>query len=381
MITLEEIFKRQESISSAFDQCDNYKDFFVNYDGLHNLEQDIAFTLKGRYECKLGCQICLLNDVWLDDVPIKDITIEHEERLLDLFSYFSSVACVDDLRDIKNNHPKLFEFYKRHANKMEFHTSDNGFFSQYDILMNDLRFKEIGQISFSDHLLGKSSGSIVDDIINRLSNLNARSPISRINFVITEKIPEQNENVMKLCDWLANIDQTLAIYFHNDVRTEEDLFATLREELGYSQPSCYHIEHSTNPPTNCSILSETVHLRYDNFFPDLYTSMDESCPPFDKLNEDFDINAFFVSVLKEKKRMYNSFREKMAKKTKLYEYFSYVADNLVINENFTYIPALVLNPISVMYQQLAASAYTNSFAGLMKRNELEVIPIIGWKDV
>ena len=352
----------------------------MNYDGLHNLENDIAFTLKGRYECKLGCQICLLNGSWLESVPTKDIAFAHEQRLLEMFSYFSSIACLDDLRDLKNHQPNLFNFYIRHASKMEFHTSDNGFFSQYDILMNDLRFGSIGQISFSDHLLDKSDGTIVDDIINRLSKLNARSPISRINFVITEKIPEQNKNIMKLCDWLSSVDQSTAIYFHNDVGSNVDFFASLREEMGYSQPSCYHTEHSTSPPTNCSILSETVHLRYNNFFPDLYTSMDESVKPFHKLNRNFDINAFFVSVLKEKKRMYNSFRTKMANKTKLYEYFSYVADNLVINENFTYIPALVLNPISVMYQQLAASTYTNSFAGLIRKGELEVIPIIGWKE-
>jgi hypothetical protein len=380
MTNLSDIFSRQapDSIRDKFEQTTSFKDFFINHDGLHNLESDLVFTIKQRYTCNLKCQMCFLHDEWLSNEQMKQFVPEtiNQDIILNVFDYFDKVASIDDLRDLKTNHKDLFDFYKQYAHTMEYHTSDNGFFSQFDILTKDLKFKEIGQISFSDYLLEKKDGKIVDDIIEKLSRINDISPISRINFVITNGNPENNPHIMKLCDWLTKIDHTTNIYFHNDIRHEVDFFNTIRQD-GYSQPSCYHIEHSTTPPTKCNVFSETCHLRYDHFFPDLYTSMDENHYPFYEIKQSFNPEMFLVALLKEKLKVYQRNVNIMTTKNKLYDYFYFIINNLKVNHNFTFIPILLLDPKSKFYHKLIEYGFKNSYGGLLMGEK--IIPILEWR--
>lgn len=380
------IFARQlqDSVQDHFNNEPSFRKFFIEQDGLHNLEEDIVFTILGRYTCGSNCQVCFLKGHWLTDeqmaphIPAR-VSPEWEAKALDIFSRFHTVACIDDLRGLKRDTPHLFDFYRAHAPKMEFHTSDNGFFSQFNILMEDVQFRNIGQLSFSDHILDKKGGLIVHDIIEKMCLLNDRSPISRLNFVITKGKPEDNPNVVKLAEWATKVDQTLAIYFHNDIRNEVDFFADLREEMGYRQPSCYYIETTTTPVTKCNVYSETVHLRYEDFFPDLYTSMEENASPFHSCKDGFSPEDFMVALLREKVRVYARNSRIMTQHNRLWDYFTEVANNLVINDDFTFIPAAILKPQSAFYKSLIGP-YVNTYAGLIRAGAQKVIPIVEWKN-
>jgi len=376
---LEEIFARQVeySVQDKFDSESNHKRFFFEHDGLHNLEHEIVFSILGRYHCGAGCQVCFLNGHWLsqDQIPVaKTLDEAYEERALDVFGYFDSIATVDDLRYLKTTHPHLFDFYRRWSSQMEFHTTDNGLFTHYDILMNDVHFKNIGQISFSDHLLAKKDGRIVDEIIEKLCKLNDRSPISRINFVITKPNPENDPNVMRLVEWASKIDHTLSIYFHNDIRYDVDFFTHFRKE-GYVSPSAYYIETSTSPVTKCGIYSETVHLRYQDFYPDLYGSMNPDIRPYYSMNNGFDPGSLVTKLLAEKLRMYKTYYTIMSDHNKLWDYFHYTSKCIEINQDFTFIPSVMLNPKSKFYQRLVSNGYTNTHAGLLRKGASVVRPV------
>lgn len=379
MTILREIFKRQHvnSMQLAFEKTTDFKSFFYAHDGLHNLEEDLVYTLLGRYDCGSGCQTCFLKGHWLRPeqlLPhIHTPTTAYQDMVTDIFGRFQTIACIDDMHTMKTR-PDLYEFYRNHAPRMEFHTSDNGFFKQYDLLINDLKFNAIGQISFSDHLLSSKGGKIVDDIIPMLRELNDRSPIARLNFVITRGNPVDNPHIMKICEWALGVDQTLAIYFHNDIRHDVDYFAELREQ-GYKQPSCYHIETTTNPVTKCNVYTETVHLRYDNFFPDLYTSMEENSYPFYTCQGAFNPDTLMVELLREKIRMYARNCSIMTVRNKLYDYFNFASTRLRVRDDFTFIPSLMLKPESKFYQRLVGNGYTNTYAGLIRTGCAEVIPI------
>ena len=388
MRELERTFENQggDSLSRKFWSSKDHKKFFVENDALHNLEEDLVYTVLGRYTCKSGCKVCFLNGHWLRDEDLSsyipgpdEITDAYKKELRELFSYYHRVACVDDLVFLKRFHPHLYDFYREMAPLMEFHTTDNSFFSHYKILMEEVHFKDIGQISFSDELLSKKNGTIVDDIIEKLSLLNDRSPITRVNFIITQKKPKDNPHVMKLCKWLTEIDETLAIYFHSDVRVEEDLVGEMRES-GYSEPSCYHIEHSTNPPTKCDLVTETVHLRFKDFFVDLSSSMNLNERPFYTMEKGFNVDQFLLSVLKEKVRIYNRNHSIMSKNNSLKDYFGDISKELAIHEDFNFIPSVVLSPMSHMYKKLSEKEFTNTYAGLVKKGTKSVKPIFTFGD-
>lgn len=379
---LRDFFRKQlpDSVRDAFDNASSHKGFFVQHDALHNLEHDIVFTVLRRYTCGSNCQTCFLKGHWIPEQEMAPfipslLTEDDRANIVDIISRFSSVCCIDDLRGLKTNHPHLFDFYRGFAPMMEFHTSDNGFFTQYPILMNDVQFQRIGQLSFSDYILDKKDGRIVDDIIKMLCELNDRSPIARLNFVITKGNPENNRNVMKLADWATKVDDSLAIYFHNDIRQDVDFFSHLRE-MGYRQPSAYYIEHSTNPPTKCNVFTETVHLRNNEFFPDLYTSMDLGDQPFYVAHPAFDVGEFMIALLNEKLTVYRRNRDIMSEHNRLWEYFSWVVDHVRINRDFTFIPAAMLDPGSQFYRCMVRDGWTNTYAGLIRTGAQKVIPIV-----
>lgn len=365
------------SLHGSFDTTNSWKQFFFSHDGFRNVENDLTFTLIRRYHCEAGCQICFLNGYWMNENQLAPFIPEQvdEELLCEIFSCFHRVGVVDDLRFLKNKHPHLFEFYKKYSDKLEFHTSDNGLFTQADIL-KDLKFNRISTVSLSDNLLDKKEGRMVDDVIKILSELNDVSPVEKINFVISKGKPENNPNVMRLLNWLVKVDDTTGIYFHSDITQPVDYLekSTISETYGYTHPSCYHVETSTNPPTVCTLLTETVHLRGDEFYPDLYTSMPVNALPFYKAIT-WAADQFLLGLLKEKVRMYTRNKNIMRVHNRYYEYFDWVADNIKTNDNFTFIPSSMLNPLSKIYEHLLNKGWRNTYAGLLRPGATQVIPI------
>ena len=181
---------------------------FFNHDALWNIQDDVVFSIFDKYMCKVGCQICYLNGYWMKDKNFKQfsnvvLTEQYEETVLDLFKYFERPNAIDDVRLLHDSYPELFEFYKRHSSIMEHNITDNGFFNQHKILTEELQFKKIAYLSFSDNILDRNDGQIVDRIIPMLERLNDRSPVHKINFILSKGLATENKNTMKLFEWVV----------------------------------------------------------------------------------------------------------------------------------------------------------------------------------
>jgi hypothetical protein len=297
---------------------------------------------------------------------------DYETEVLNLFKRFSSVAVIDDLRTIKRK-PNLFRFYTKYSERFEYHTTDNGFLAEFATLMHDVKFGYIGQISFSDSFLRVVNKPILVDMIRKL---HLRSPILRVNFVITEQDPTENRDIDEIVTGI--MDLGCAVYFHNDIRQDVNFFENLREN-GYRQPSCYYIEHSTTPPTKCNVLTETVHLRGTCFYPDLYTSMKENETPFYNFDK-FEPEQFMMKLLQQKVDIYRRNAQVMTTESRLKNYFEFVSNQLVIHDDFTFIPAVLLSPRSKFYQSLVDSnQYHTTYAGLLRKGADDLIPMVSWR--
>lgn len=390
MTALRSTFERQREVSlrEKFDRAEDARRFFFEHDALHNLEEDLVFSILGRYHCASGCKVCFLDKEWLDETTLRpfipsaeEVGPAYERAVLSVFDHFSQVACIDDLKFLKR-HPHLFDFYRRNAERMDFYTTDNGFYANYPILMDELRFAGVGQLSFSDVFLSARDGKNAVDVVEKLGRLHARSPVQRVNFIVTRENPERNPHVRLVADWIAANAPRVSVYFHNDVRAGQDFCANLRGE-GYREPSCYQMIDDGGTIVNCSVLTETLHLRYRSFFPDLYESMKPAARPLHELGDEFRAEALLPAVLAAKAELYGRHARLMearaattpALDTRLRTYFQDVGAGLRIHQNYNFIPIVMLSPKSKMYRELSERGFTNTHAGLIREGARQVVPI------
>lgn len=385
-----ERFQHQNSFGPhhAFDNCGNdWKGYFFTQDALHNTQDDVVFSILDRYKCELGCKTCYLNGYWMNEkefapwVP-KTLDERTEETFLKVFDHFYRVGSIDDLRLIQTKYPHLFEFFKRNAPRMEHNITDNGLFAQYEILMNECHFGYTAYLSFSDFLLDKGDGEMVDRIIPKLERLHDRSPIRKINFIMSRGLATQNPNVMRLFDWVVG-HTNIETFFHTDLCKPQDNVADLKTMYGYDLPSIYYQENAYDPPVVCQILTETIHMRGRSFFTTLTgstiapTGDRRIADPFYTIDE-WDAGKFLAGLVKGKIATYDYYQEVMTQKrdNRYWEYFRWCRDHLVVNDDFTFIPATMLRPWTAMHKRLEANGWTNTYAGLIRTGAQKVIPLV-----
>lgn len=379
-----EQFKHQNDFGPhhEFDICEtNWKNYFFSHDALWNIQDDVVFSIFDKYMCKVGCQICYLNGYWMEDknfskfVPV-NITEQYEETLLDLFKYFDRPNAIDDVRLLHDHYPKLFEFYKRNASIMEHNITDNGFFNQHKILTEELQFKKIAYLSFSDIILDKNDGEIIDKIIPMLQRLNDRSPIHKINFIASKGYVTENKNIMRLFDWVTT-HMDCDTYFHTDLLQDEDWVADVKTFYNYDLPSIYYQENDLDPPVICQILTETTQLRHNKFYSTLTGSTIEDADYFYEFNDKFEVDKFLAGVIKGKLSSYKLYRNSIQKRenNRFFQYFDWCVENVIVNDNYTFIPTTMMPVMSPMYQRLMKEDFVDTPLGLLKKGATTVIPI------
>lgn len=390
MTMIHEAFERQRqySLREKFERSQTPRQFFFEHDALHNLEEDLVFSILGRYHCGSKCKVCFLDETWLSPEALKpfipaeaDVGPDWEALVLSVFDHFSQIACIDDLKLIQQ-HSHLFAFYRKHSERMDFYTTDNGLFSNFSILMEELRFRGLGQLSLSDAFLSARSGKNAVEVVNRLEQLHKRSPLRRLNFIVTQEMPEKNPWIRLLVDWAEKNAPECSIYFHNDIRAKADFCGNFRGE-GYQEPSCYHIVETDQSFVNCSILTETLHLRHRSFFPDLYESMKPGSIPFYEIGNSFEPEKLLPAVLESKATLYRRHAQLMEASIegatdlsrRLQGYFQDVGGGLRVHKDYNFIPIVMLSPKSRIYQALTSSGFVNTHAGLIRPNSKNVVPI------
>ncbi len=355
-----------------FEDCKNYKEFFILHDSLANLESELVFSVFERYVCKAGCKVCYVKDNWIPDEEFKqfipsDIPPETEHKIIEFFNYFQFISTVDDLYNLKKNHPKLYEFYVRHSHLMALTSmTDMAFIQQYDIILNELNFKSIYEISFSDEFLNKKDGTFVNIIIDKLNHVLHKYTIQKIKIILCGHV-EDNPAVSLLIDWAKS--NNIFVDLHDDITQEQNVRFDLdradhQETNHFSEDNHVYLIHC-----------ESIFLQFTSLFLTMADIISPADTSFYNINQE-NIPLFIHNMIETKIQSYAQECQRMKQTdNKYFEYYKYVSTHIHTNLNYNFIPRFVLKPYSKLYQQLATEGFNNTPAGLLLTGVTVPVPL------
>lgn len=346
-----------QSFTPSVEHSTNFKEYFIKHDALKNISSELVVSLLRKYKCNAGCKMCYLKDTWLpDDVYDNNyapaqLSEDVEQQILRLFDSFSIVTTMDDLHLLKSKYPDLYQFYVRHGQRMSSTAmSDVAYIQQLPLLMTEVHFKNIYEVSFSDVFLNKKNGTLVDDIIIGLQMLHQRSPVKKIKIILLMDDGESTSPVGQLVDWAHS--ENIAVGVHDDITQNRNNTVSLTyadyQELNFFSQDSIPLQ----------VLSEVVHLQYTDLYMTMVDGTTNQAPPFYNIMTDGldDMSMFIAKMLRAKLDSYNRNASIITNRcdNKLYDYFSYVSQSVIVNEPFNFIPKLALSPWTEMYKTIVA---------------------------
>ncbi len=372
-----------------FEQSSNFKEFFLKDDALCNIESELVFSIFERYTCKADCKMCYVMDEWVEDEVFKNkfvpphIPAEVEARILQTFEYFDVISTMDDLYYIKNTYPHLYEFYKRNSHLMSSTAmTDMAFIQQHKLIMEEMNFQMIYEISFSDRFLNSSKGKMVDKVLERLVTMHEKCPIQKLKFIMCdaqEDSAEEDSAVQKIMSW--GREQEIFIDVHDDITQGQNK----RYELKDAHQETNHLQDADDSYVY-QILSEVTYLQYTSMFLTISQTIGEnSVPFFDVMSGDnFDSNTFLVKMLHAKMDTYVYYLKKIktsceritGNRNKYFDYFTYVSENVIVNSDFSFIPRFMLKPFAMFYERLTEDGFVDTPYGLIREGVGAPVPII-----
>jgi hypothetical protein len=335
-----------------------HKESFINQDGLRSLCYNLDFSILRKYRCFANCKSCYIKDSWITKdqlsafVPKTKPLGRQLEKLLDVFRFFQIVSIIDDLRFIKDEHPEFFDFYKSHANYFHLGSmNDNAVLRHHLILKNDFHPLAVNEICLSDEFLSRIKGA---ELFGILEDIHHNSPIKKIKITSTGGVAS-SYFVKELKNW--SIRQ--AIPTVEDKIYKEDIEAWTPKEN-----------------------SQVMFLMNDIFYPSLKSAIKLNSEKPLSILEDFDPRGFLYQVLSNKLHQYQAFAAGHASEPS--GYYSYIADNLIVNENYNFLPKLVLGSFTNYYRSildkgLATETKYGLLFGNMGAND-KVIPLFEFKN-
>jgi hypothetical protein len=374
-----------------FEQSTNFKEFFLKDDALCNIESELVFSIFHRYTCKADCKMCYVMDEWVDDEVFADkfvpasIPPEVEQRLLDTFEYFDVVSTMDDLFYLKKTYPHLYEFYVRNSHLMSSTAmTDMAFIQQHKLIMEEMNFQMIYEISFSDRFLNSSGGKMVDKVLERLITMHEKCPIQKLKFIMCdaqEDSAEEDSAVQKIMSW--GRENEIFIDVHDDITQGQNK----RYELKDAHQETNHLQDADDSYVY-QILSEVTYLQYTSMFLTISQTIGENSVPFfdimSGIENTFDADTFLLKMLKSKLDTYVYYLKKIktsceritGNRNKYFDYFTYVSENVIINKDFNFIPRFMLKPFAVFYEKLASEGYADTPYGLIRRGSEKPVGLI-----
>lgn len=357
----------------------NFKEFFLKYDAIQNITSELVVSLQRKYKCNAGCDMCYLKDTWLSDEAIAQqyatpiLTSEVEASILSLFSSFSVITTIDDLHSFKQYRPDLYDFYLRNAHLMSSTAmSDVAFIQQYPLLMDEIKFNSIYEISFSDAFLQKNSGKLVGKLVTKLDALNKRSPITKLKIIMTLDTDEATAEIKQLTDWANGVDIPTVV--HDDI-TKNRLNATVDILSATVQDNTF-FPYDHLP---MQVLSEVVHLQYTDLYLTMVDGSSEQDPPFFNIITDGLDNMadMLYRMIDSKLWTYRRYVNKMSGgcANKLRDYYVYITSSVIPERQFNFIPQLLLPSWTNMYTTLKQQGFIETVHGLYKPSELGVLPL------
>lgn len=363
---------------------ENPKDFFVLSDALHNLSYDIDFSVFKKYKCHAGCKICYIREDWIADEKFSqyvdtDITPEYIEKIQEIFSYFEVVTAIDDIYTIKDKFPEQYKFYLDYSHLLYIGSiSDNAIF-RYAAMEDEARFKGVREISVSTQFLTTSN---IKKLIAALDNLASRYKILQFNILVFAGKIDRTK-LKTLLDWCA--DKKIDVKKHFEISdTILDKVHEIPEELLAIEDRADGIESKpySEGLNIFPVQAQLIILMLKDFYCDLKSATrEDKDEPFASV-EQFDPMGMLTLVLKGKLATYTRYSQEITdKESPYYRYYSYIAEHLIINDDYTFIPKTMLKPYSVYYKNLVSKGIMiETRYGLLKAGTDKVISIVEFSD-
>lgn len=369
----------QELITPSVMDSTNFKEFFIKHDAIQNVLSELVVSLQPKYKCNAGCNMCYLKSVWLDDHTLQTkystppLTPDVENSMLQLFDSFSIITTIDDLFSFKRDRPDLYDFYVRNGHRMSSTAmSDVAFIQQYPLVMSEVHFKSIYEISFSDAFLKKNAGKLATDIVSKLSALHARSPIIKLKIIMTLDDDTATAGISQITEWAR--DNNINVIAYDDI-TKSRLYTSIDVKSTTVQETTF-FPYDELP---MQVLGEVVYLQYTDMYLTMVDGSSEQDPPFYNIIEDglTDMSVFLVKMLNAKMRAYHRYLSNLANScdNKLRDYYQYVVSSVVVNENFNFIPHIVLPHWTEMYNTLCNQGFVGTIPGVYNPNHQGVVPL------
>ncbi len=367
----------------------NPKEHFICYDGLCNVSSDLNFSIFRKYRCQAGCSICyiqqdfLSNDQFSHYIPAKELinSSEYKRQLKYLFSHFRTVMSIDDLPYLRKDHPDLYGFYMDLNYPLRVSMSDNAIF-RYAAITND------NQNSYTFHDVS-ISGEFLHRVDNKklyasLDTLHRNTGISKIKLIVNECQSHEGE-YRRLIDWATenNILTEKKLEFGSKKSNSTSVLDNI-QSAQYSDDKKFTEEetYSENGNELFPIHSESLFLMQDDFYSELKSATrNDRSPPFAKLSDFDDPVSFLSRVLRGKLADYARYTTLMQDQSnQYYRYFKYVVDNLIINDNFNFIPSYLMPQASKYRERIIESGKLQLMKyGLYDHTALYPIPICEFK--
>ena len=359
------------------DTITSSKDYFIRNDNINSIHTELSFSILRRYNCFAGCKICYIDKDFEKDkskfsrfIP-KEVPTEIQQEWDKIFKHYRIVSTIDDLFWMKHNQPHLYAWYVENAHRFHFGTlTDNSFVRNYDLFMNELvSYKQFPEITFSDAFLLKVD---TDELLSKLNLIQSRFGIKLMKLVQTNLNSHEWQPVKKIIEWSKANAQEFSIHYDftkfdtidTGQKEQETVFATFNSEL-------------------YNVCGEIDYLQYDSFFLTLPESTDINSTPYYTIDNGFDSRTHLAKHLKGKINLYAKYTDKLKysiNKTKqFYNYFKWVSENLVVNDDYTYIPILSLKNFHSYYEQLEQNGWIGTNAGLLLNGATEVKPLFNFK--
>lgn len=340
----------------------NPKEHFIKYDGLCNVMFDFNYSILKKYNCKAGCRICYIANDFLPSNEFKKHIPIHAgksmrpyfDKVMEFASYFQMPSTIDDMRYLRDEHPELFSFYQEYGSAFYLSSMTDNALIRHMPIMDEVKFAGVREISFSQEFLDSVKKEM---LYKALDKVQSKATISKIKLILYSA-NDYESNVANLAKWCSDnrislekqIQHGLPFNWKNTPLVEIQNARFSKDGL-FEEDRTYTEGRSDIYP----IHSETVFLQFDDFYSELKSATREDrSAPFAKL-DDFIASprAFLARVIEGKQADYKKYSQWMKDTDNdYYRYFKYVADNLVVNRNFNFLPHLLLQPDCQYYKKL-----------------------------
>lgn len=367
--------KSEKFVAGATD----LKAHFIKADSINAVRQELTFSILRRYNCYAGCKICYTDKNFEKDkvkfsrfIP-GEIPEDLEQKWINLFENYNVISTHDDLYFLKTQQPHLFDWYKRNSDKMFLGSvTDNAFSRSVDIYLNDIdTCVGIYDIAFSDKFLESVNFT---KLTNKLIALQEKFKIVQIKAIMYSSEYLNSERVKWIREWCEKNNIIFTIY-HDILDTDTVVFFEPDQELTYASYNgdIYHI------------CGEADYLQYDSFFLTLEDAINPKIQPYDVLDGNFNYVDHLWKHLVGKKDVYHRYYESIKTSNNEYnkrfaEYFKMVVNNLEVNQNFNFIPCVMLTNKDKLFYKLVTDGWIPTKLGLLNlTNQENVISLYNIK--